>query len=536
MTRRIQTFILLSTLCFISFGQKAPQNYQNPILPGFHPDPSICRVDDDYYLVNSSFEWFPGLPIYHSKDLVNWELIGYGIDRPDQVPLPKGLKDSRGTYAPTLRYHNGTYYLINTCVQCNGNFYLTATDPAGPWSDPIWTGTRGIDPDLFWDDDERSYYVGHANISGANDWPQKNGVWMQEIDLSTGKMLGEPKQLTHGHATNARWTEGPHLYKIEGRYLLLVAEGGTGFYHSVTAHHSDSLWGPYIPYHANPVLTHRHLGKNYPIQATGHADIVQTQNGDWWAVMLAKRKINGQTLLARETFLTPLAFEKTEGDQAIVFNPGEGKLLLEQKRPDLPWSPVNKTDARDEFESSSLNLYWNCLRSPFDKWYELKEGKLMINLRPEVLDSLVNPSFIAQRIEHHAFSASTKLSFKSKKENEQAGMALYRTSDAFITLLLGKGEVKLVSEFKDEKTILASTKWTGSDVVIGVTYSDLMAQFQIGSSVQSLQNIGDPVSLSILTDEKSSGFNGPYIGMYATSNGLKSKTAANYEWFEYQGK
>ena len=527
---------IVISMSFSLYAQQAPETFQNPILPGFHPDPSIILVEDDYYLVNSSFEWFPGLPIYHSKDLVNWQLIGYGIHRPDQVPLPEGLLDSRGTYAPTLRYREGTYYLINTCVRCEGNFYVTASNPAGPWSDPIWTKTRGIDPDLFWDDDGRSYYVGHANISGVSDWPNKNGVWMQEINLETGEMLGDRKQLTHGHATNARWTEGPHLYKIEGKYVLLVAEGGTGFHHAVTAHHSDSLWGPYIPYHSNPVLTHRHLGESYPIQATGHTDIVQTHKGDWWAVMLAKRKINGETLLARETFLTPVEIQNEEGYPLPVFNPGHGKLLSEQQRPDLPWTPFEKADSRDEFNGAELNLYWNFLRSPLEKWYGIKDGNISIQLREEVLDSLVNPSFIAQRIEHHEFSASTHLSFKTKKSNEQAGMAVYRNSDSFFTLLLGNGEVILQKEYKDEKEVIAKSGWSGEEIVLAVSYQNQMAQFKIGKSEGSLKDFGKPISLDILSDEKSGGFNGPYIGMYATSKGKPSKRGAVFDWFEYRKK
>ena len=195
-------------------------NFQNPILPGYHPDPSICRVGEDYYLVNSTFEWFPGMPIHHSKDLVNWELIGYGIHRPEQLALQKGLGDFMGVFAVTIRYHDGIFYLINTCVQCEkgGNFYITATNPAGPWSDPVWLDAPGIDPSLMWDDDGKCYYVGHGNLKGKQDWPQQQGAWLQELDTDQGKLVGPRKQLTYGHANNAVWTEGPHLYKINGKY------------------------------------------------------------------------------------------------------------------------------------------------------------------------------------------------------------------------------------------------------------------------------------------------------------------------------
>lgn len=515
------------------FGQKAPETFQNPILPGFHPDPSICRVGQDYYLVNSSFEWFPGLPVYHSKDLVNWQLIGYGITRPDQVPLPEGLPDSRGVYAPSIRYHDGLFYIINTCVRCEGNFYITAKDPAGPWSEPVWLHSQGIDPDLFWDDDGQCYYVGHANITGIRDWPNKNGAWIQKLDLEQEKLVGERVQLTHGHAKNARWTEGPHLYKIDGEYMLMVAEGGTGFHHAITVHHSDSLWGPYIPNHANPVLTHRHLGYDYPIHSVGHGDLIQTQNGEWWCVMLAKRKVDGQTLLARETFLTPVEFQDQEGVLTPVFNKGQGKLLPEQKRPDLPWTPFPKPSDRDDFEEKELNLYWNMLRSPTSDWYDLQNGYLELQVRPEVVDSFVNPSLIARRIEQHAFEASTRLSFDSRSANEQAGLVIYRKSTNHFQVLKEKEEVVLIKTLNGKREEVAREAFSGQEIILTVKANGLEVDFFFGNNESDLQQIGDTQDLSLISDEQAGGFNGPYVGMYATSNREKSNSKARFDWFEY---
>ena len=392
-----------------SVSEKAPDTYQNPILPGYHPDPSICRVGEDYYLVNSTFEWFPGIPVYHSKDLVNWRLIGHGLHRRDQLKLQEGLGDYMGIFAVTIRYHEGTFYLITTCVQCEkgGNFYLSAENPAGPWSDPVWLDTPGIDPSLMWDDDGKSYYVGHGNLKEKQEWPDQQGVWLQEIDLAAQKMVGKRVQLTHGHANNAVWSEGPHLYKINGKYLLMLAEGGTGYHHSTTVHHSNSVFGPYVADQVNPVLTHRHLGKGYPIHSVGHTDIVETQNGEWWGVMLGKRFVDGYTLLARETFLSPVTFE----GNTPIFNWGVGKVLIENKRPNLPWTPFPKRPARDHFDGSQLDLAWNMLRTPQSDWYSLKGSRLQLKLRPQTLSQLTNPSLIARRIEDHRFSAMTKLEF-----------------------------------------------------------------------------------------------------------------------------
>lgn len=512
----------------------AIEDFTNPIIPGFHPDPSICRVGDDYYLVNSSFEWYPGLPIYHSKDLVNWELIGYGIHRPDQVELPEGLGDSRGVYAPTIRYNDGLFYIINTCVQCEGNFYITAENPAGPWSEPVWLHSRGIDPDLFWDDDGTCYYTGHANISGVNDWPQKNGAWMQVLDLEQKKLVGEPKQLTHGHATNARWTEGPHIYKKDGKYILLVAEGGTGYYHCITIHHSDSIWGPYVPNHVNPVLSHRQFGREYPVHSVGHGDLVQTQKGDWWFVGLAKRKVDGQTLLARETFLTPVVFEENEGDMSPIFNPGVGGLSVVQKRPDLPWTPIPEVPTKDDFEGERLALQWNFLRTPYEQWHELHDGELALQLRPQVIDSLTNPSFIARRIQHHQWEASTKMSFNSKKENEKAGLVIYRRSLNHYQLLKQGKEIILLKTFGGIQEKVATVAYENKDVVLYAKAHNNTVDFYYGASDEDLKPIGTTQDLSIISDEKASGFNGPFIGMYATSSGKSSKNKACFDWFEYK--
>jgi alpha-N-arabinofuranosidase len=516
-------------------AQTAKETFINPIIPGFHPDPSICRVGEDYYLVNSTFEWFPGIPVYHSRDLVNWELIGHGIHRPGQVDLPEGLGDSRGVYAATLRFHDGTFYIINTCVNCNGNFYITATDPAGPWSDPVWLPTRGIDPSLFWDDDGRSYYVGHANITGKNDWPNKNGAWIQEIDLEHGKLLGEPVQLTHGHAANARWTEGPHIFKIDGRYLLMVAEGGTGFHHAVTIHESENLMGPYIPNHANPVLTHRHLGYDYPIHSVGHADLVRTQNGEWWSVMLGKRKVDGYTLLARETFLAKVDLQYQEGMLTPVFNRGIGRLLEVQDRPDLPWNPVPPLPATDDFEEEKLALHWNFLRTPLESWHQIGEGSLKLQLRPQVVDSLVNPSLVARRIQHHAFQASTALDFSTRKENEVAGLILYRMSKNHFQLVKNRDHIVLVRTSQGEKQTIAKTAYKESTVILEAEADGLQVQFRFGPTGDQMQDLGPAQPMHVLSDEKCGGFNGPYVGMYATSNGQASKSSASFEWFNYKG-
>ncbi len=538
MKKKERFLLLLAMILFMVplHAQEAPTTYQNPILPGFHPDPSICRVGEDYYLVNSTFEWYPGLPVYHSRDLVNWELIGYGAHRPEQLPLSDGLRNSGGVFAPTIRHHEGTFYIINTCVDCGGNFYITATDPAGPWSDPVWLDAPGIDPSLFWENDGRCYYIGHGNLGKDPEHTNPWGVWMQELDTELGKLVGEAHQLTFGFATNAVWTEGPHLYKIQGKYLLLVAEGGTDYNHSVAFFCSDKLWGPYVPNLVNPAISHRHLGMDYPVFAVGHADLVETQNGDWWSVMLAKRRVEGFTLLARETFMTPVKMEMHDGSLTPIYNPGIGRLKMKQKRPDLPWTPVKEVPARDEFDEDQLRLEWNFLRAPMETWYNLEEGALTMQLRPQVADSLVNPSMVVKRIQHHHFETATCLSFSSRKENEQAGLIIYRNSLCHYQLLKEKKEIVLIKTLLGERKELARIPWDEEMVVLTAKAEGLRLTFECGSNPEHQKQIGPVQNMNLVADEVSGQFNGPYVGMYATSNGKESKSFAAFKWFEYSGK
>lgn len=312
--------------------------FTNPVLKGFSPDPSVCGVGEDFYLVTSTFAYFPGVPIYHSKDLVNWTQIGNVLERDSQLPLDQA-GHSQGIFAPCLRYHEGTFYMITTNVTHGGNFVVTATDPKGPWSDPYYLeDAPGIDPSLFFDEDGRCYYVGtRPNPKGVTyngDWE----VWLQELDLNTMRLIGVSTSLWKGAMRDVVWPEGPHLYKKDGYYYLMIAEGGTSFNHCVTIARSQQVAGPYLGNPNNPILTHRHLGKDFPVCNVGHGDLVETTTGKWYMTCLASRNYEGYSNLGRETFLAEVVWE----DGWPVVNPGHGQLLDVQEHA-LPLSPVPET-------------------------------------------------------------------------------------------------------------------------------------------------------------------------------------------------
>ncbi|WP_281614806.1 glycoside hydrolase family 43 protein [Flammeovirga sp. SubArs3] len=523
--------VLFFAIHFTSISQTPPTQFKNPILSGYHPDPSICRVGDDYYLVNSSFVWFPGLPIYHSKDLVNWEHIGYGISDEKAVNF-NGLKDKLGLFAPTIRHHNGTFYIINTCVGCKMNFYITAKNPAGPWSDPIWlSDAPGIDPSLFWDDDGKCYYTGMGSVKDKA-WPAQTVVYNQEIDLNTHQLIGERNELSFGHANNAAYAEGPHIYKINGKYVLLLSEGGTEQYHAMSVHHSDNLKGPFVADIVNPILTHRHLGKEYPIYAVGHGDLVETQNGEWWCVMLGKRLNKGITTLARETFLAKVEFE----GQTPIINKGYGKVLSEQKRPDLPWTPVPKPSVIDHFDQHDLDLKWCTIRTPQSTYFTIKNSQLQLALQPEVIDSLVHSSLLVQRIMDHHFVAKTSFSFKTQKTNEEVGLCVYRTNENYFTLMKRKDSLVLIESFKGKRKEVARVPYHHKGIHLKAMAEDMKIQFYYSTTNDHFLPIGEPLSLITIADGQGNAqFNGPGIGIYATSNGIPTKNKAFFDWFSYQG-
>lgn len=513
---------IFSTCLLPANSWSQPATISNPVVEGFAPDPSICRVGDDYYLCTSSFTWYPGLPIYHSRDLVNWQIAAHAIDRPGMVALD-GVKDKDGVWAPTIRHHDGLFYIFCN-VSNGGNFFITAKDVNGPWSDPIFikdeNGKKmpGIDPDIFWDDDGQSYAVGNewSLKLGANDgvptWLQgKNiAIWLQPIDLKTGTLKGKRTYISAGHAFNAKNAEGPHLYKIGKRYVLLVAEGGTDFFHAETVMTSSKITGPYLAQTVNPVLSNRQLGHNAPIQCVGHCDLVQTQHGDWYAVALGKRNLGNETFFTRETFLCPVEISGGE----LFFNPGFGCMTPTIPRPNLPWTPVSET------------TQWYYERIPHQKFDTWQNGSLTLSLLPESVDSLVSPALVLTKVSPIGFDATVKLTFQTKKANEQAGIVVHRNCQAYVAVLKGKANLQVVVCDKGAKKVVADIPYTAKDVVLKVEAKGTEATVEYGENADSMKEVAS-VSLLPLADAKPvNRFNGVGFGLYATSNGLKTKAKA----------
>lgn len=535
---------------------------KNPLLPGFYPDPSICRVEDDFYMVTSSFSYYPGVPVFHSRDLAHWEQIGHVLDRPGQLPLnPSHI--SGGIFAPTIRFHEGTFYMITTNVSYGGNFITTAKDPAGPWSDPHWIeGAGGIDPSLFFDDDGKAYYTGTWPIKPGSD--EKQMIWLSEIDLDNFVLKGEKAKIWGGAMENAAWPEAPHLYKVGGYYYLMIAEGGTEHFHSETIARSENIQGPYESYRGNPILTQRHLGMKAAIANTGHADLVELKDGSWYMVFLASRPYGGyHKNLGRETFIAPVEWE----DGWPVVSPGTGRIEFTYQGPDLPEFTTVPDPVKDDFDDKSLAFCWNFLGTPDERTCKLEDGFLKLRLcdisigrgakrERSDIDFEIQPphaaGFLGRRQQHMSFTAKTKLCFLPA-EKQTAGMVVLQNGYQQLRLETGLNEdgeqiVRAVAGYnslevsllhKDSQEeyrekVLGEIPWTQRTIifVVKARKQDFTLSIEGEDGIETV--LAENVNGGFLGSETAGGFVGSYLGMFASGNGTDYDSYAAFDWFSYE--
>jgi xylan 1,4-beta-xylosidase len=523
--------------------------YLNPIIAGFHPDPSICRVGDDYYLVNSAFNYFPSLPIWHSRNLVNWTQIGNVLDRPSQFPM-RGGPMQNGTYAPTIRYNKGTFYVVNTLVGSSlGNFYVTATDPKGPWSEPIkLQGIGGIDPDFFFDDDGKCYVTSCDDPAQA-EYNGHRAIKLQEMDLEQKKPVGEKTVIINGGTDISKhpvWCEGPHIYKINGKYYAMCAQGGTSTAHTEVIFKSDSLRGPYVPWDQNPILTQMDLpaDRPAPVTCTGHADLVQTQNGDWYAVFLGCQPyLTNFFNTGRETFMLPVTWT-TDGWPVIL--PPQTPVPLTVKKPNLPADkpaavPTTGNIAYTEtFDSDSLPPRWTGVRVPTSKWYTMSKTAKSLYLEPRTdrLSTQGNPSFLVVRQQNNDFTCGVTLTAQPQTTNCVAGLAAFQNETHYYAINV-KIESGRLTEISLEQPVAggrgAGGRRGGSETPPRVLASEklpdnlasieleiegagpvIKAFYIIGNGDQTLRaQLGQDLQSSFLSTETAGGFQGVTLGMFA---------------------
>lgn len=506
-------------------------HFQNPILAGFYPDPSIVRAEDAFYMVTSSFAYFPGVPIFKSTDLVNWEPLGYVLTRPEQVNIvDAGV--SRGIFAPAIRYHKGTFYMITTNVDGGGNFIVTTTDPAGPWSDPVFLPeVDGIDPSMFFDDDGKVYVTHNGPPPGEPLYDGHRAIWMWEYDAKNKKIVpGSDKLLVNGGTDLSKkpiWIEAPHIYKINGWYYLFCAEGGTADQHSEVVFRTKSLASPFIPYENNPILTQRDLdpSRANPIATAGHADMVQTPSGEWWAVFLATRNYNEEFFnIGRETFLLPVTW-KNEWPHIL---PAKTEIPYQLKVPQGLKPTENAVTLtgnfkwRDDFSKDKLGFEWNVLRTAHENPYVLNKGKgVTLKARPVSMADSSQPAFIGRRQQHWTFTSSTRLDLPLDN-HVKAGIIAFQSEQAhyFLGAVRGENGYRVFLETA-ENSLPAETK------SIELANSGGYVEFQIAADVDTISfyyrpegeerwlPVAENLDATILSTKKAGGFVGTYLGLHA---------------------
>jgi xylan 1,4-beta-xylosidase len=473
----------------------------NPVIPGFYPDPSICTAGEDYYLACSSFEYFPGIPIFRSRDLRHWEQVGNALDRPSQLALPGSVPSSGGIFAPTLRYHAGQFFLVTTNMWGGGNLLFTADRPEGPWSDPVPIGWRlHVDPDLAWD-------------SGGTSYLTVAGIEQARIDTATGRLLEEPRVLWSG---TLGYPEAPHLYQIDGAWYLMIAEGGTERGHCISIARGPGPEGPFTPCPANPILTHR--STTDPVQNTGHGDLIQAPDGSWWLVFLGVRPKGGSPgyhSLGRETFLAPVTWE--DDGWPVVGEIVDGPAWTE---------PV-----RDDFDSPQLHPRWISPRSrpPLD----LRESRLALHGDGEdAMDSRL-PSFVGRRQQHPYVRVRT--------EAEGSGGLVVRMDERHhYEVEIRDGMVRARARIGGLRQVLGQQAYPAGPAVLRMEILPVDAgtaanrvtldpdRIRLGFEQDGAFTVLAELDGRYLSTEVTGGFTGRVIGVYAAAG------TASFDWFDYE--
>jgi xylan 1,4-beta-xylosidase len=503
-------------------------SFSNPVISGTSPDPSVCKVGDTYYVVTSSFEYFPGVPIHKSKDLVHWQHIGHVLDRESQLQL-RTLPSSQGVFAPTLRWHNGKFYMITTNMSGGGSFYVTSEQPQGPWSEPIWIreDTFTMDPSLFFDDDGKVYYTRHGE--------QRHGaIFQAQIDLQTGKLDRVPQKIWSG--TGGIWPEGPHLYKVAGTYYLMLSEGGTSYDHQVTLARSNSPWGPFEPAPNNPLLSHRQLPE-HPIQATGHADLVQTNEGQWWMVFLGIRpSTHRHHHIGRETFLAPVEWNN---DGWFSVNQG-APVALRMSTNNLPkLQPWALEPSKEEFTALPRS-HWQYVRAKEEKNYSstARPGYVRLTGSTTSLSDIGVPTAMVQPQRFLEVDVSAEIDIDAKP-GQRGGLVVRGNEKNHYALLVEGTEqgrvVRLRTTIDGASQVTPGVELAPGPVTLRIVGALDRYTFFVTQGAAPASALGHAPTTAFAY-EKTQSFTGAYVGLYAHQDAGTPPTVLDVEWFEQRAR
>ena len=531
--------LILTAVMLVVVVMASAQTFRNPVIPGYHPDPSVCRVGDDFYLVNSSFQYFPGVPIFYSLDLIHWEQIGNVLDRESQVSL-KGATSWQGIYAPTLRYHDGTWYMITTNVGNGGNFMVTAKDPRGPWSEPILLKQDGIDPSL-WFENGKCYMMSNPD----------NTIMLCEIDPKTGRQLTPSRALWKG--TGGRYPEGPHIYKKDGWYYLLISEGGTELAHGLTIARSRNIYGLYESNPANPILTNCNVkGQYMQIQGTGHGDFVQAGDGSWWIVFLAYRNFGGSYHhLGRETCLAPVSWPK--GQWPVVNGGLPIDTLMTAKLPVIIDDDVTSEGLTPVEELTGPQ--WVYLQNPKRKvevqngtaWCGVSWASLKLYAGSSTLTQNDRPAFYGRRQESVKCTMDACVQFsEGMTYGSEACLSVYQINDGHLDFFIRRDlqgySLVLRCKLKGIDYVVAEKKLdVAPESVVMRVRSDADNYYFEFQNMLDMEKLLDDrwqrfgaMDCSLMSTEVAGGFTGVVIGAYAWNAREADNAFATYRYLRYE--
>jgi len=530
---------------------------RNPILRGFNPDPSIVRVGDDYFVATSTFEWFPGVQIHHSRDLVHWRLLTRPLRRPSQLNM-LGDPDSCGVWAPDLTHAGGRFYLVYTDVKRYGrttvagasgaslrdfhNYLVTSTDIDGDWSDPVYLNSSGFDPSLFHDDDGKTYLLNMLwdHRPGRNRFA---GIVLQEFSPAEQRLIGERRVIFSG--TPLGLTEGPHVYKRDGYYHLITAEGGTSWGHAVTMARAQRIEGPYELHPDVHVLTARHR-PDAVLQRAGHADLVDTPDGSTYMVYLCGRPLpnRGRCTLGRETAIQKMVWGDDGWLRTVA---GDGLPTVESDAPRSTAQVAPSTAARENFDGAPLPIDFQWLRSPWpDELFSLTERPGFLRLYGrETVGSLFKQALVARRQQSHCYRASTRIEFEPRHFQQMAGLICYYNSSKFHYLYISTDDaagrhVRVMSALPDQPHTDAFTppfpipSNAAVELRVEIDYERLHFGYRVSGAEWTW--IPQQFDASILSDEATApglpNFTGAFVGM-ACHDMSGTRCPADFDWFEY---
>ncbi|MFP8894227.1 glycoside hydrolase family 43 protein [Chryseobacterium sp. EZn1] len=514
-----------------------PDEFYSPILQGCYPDPSITKKGDDYYLVNSSFSMFPGVPIFTSKDLVNWKQVGHVLDRPSQLKV-ENSGVSHGIYAPDIKYnkHNDTFYMITTQFAGGiGNMVVKTKDPSKGWSEVQKLNFDGIDPSVFFDDDGKAYIVHNdAPPKGTEQYNGHRVIKIWDYDLEKDQVVaGSDKIIVNGGVDLSQkpiWIEGPHIYKKNGKYYLMCAEGGTGGNHSEVIFMADSPKGPFVPAKNNPILTQRYFPRDRKekVDWAGHADLVEGPNGQWYGVFLAIRpNVNNRVNKGRETFILPVDWSGTYPVFQNGLVPMKPKLKMPQgvqnQTGQNGFFPNGNFTYNDKLTDKNLDFRWIAMRGPRENFITATKNGVKVNPFATNIKALAPVSALFHRLQHEDFETSVTLDYKPKSEKELAGITLYQSETFNYVFGITKKDkdfyIVLERTEKGQSKLIASEKISLSKPVkLQVVADKDEHNFNYSLDGRNYKNLGGPVSGDILSTDVAGGFTGSLIGLYSTSS------------------